>query len=68
MEQFNVGDIVEFVYDERLGAGEIVKIINGMFSTKYLIKAKITYVSFFGTPETLDRVIEVKEKYIIRRG
>ena len=59
--KYKVGDIVELIYLDVVGTGEIIRIDEGFFSNKYLIKTIMSYSIRGGErPET--KAITVKEK------
>ena len=59
--KYKVWDIVELIYLDVVGTGEIIRIDEGFFSNKYLIKTIMSYSIRDGErPET--KAITVKEK------
>lgn len=64
--KYKIGDIVELVYRDILGSGEIIKIEEGFFSTTYLIKTTVTSTYFLKYEHTREEVLRVKEKDIIK--
>ena len=64
--KYKVGDIVELVYRDILGSGEIIKIEESFFSTTYLIKTTVTSTYFLKYEHTREEVLRVKEKDIIK--
>lgn len=64
--KYKIGDIVELVYRDVLGSGEIIKIEEGFFSTTYLIKTTVTSTYFLKYERTREEVLRVKEKDIIK--
>lgn len=63
--KYKVGDIVELIYLDVVGTGEIIRIDEGFFSNKYLIKTIMSY-SIRGGERSETKVITVKEKDIIK--
>ena len=41
--KYKAGDIVELIYLDVVGTGEIIRIDEGFFSNKYLIKTIMSY-------------------------
>ena len=64
--KYKIGDIVELVYRDVLGSGEIIKIEEGFFSTTYLIKTTVTSTYFLKYEHTREEVLRLKEKDIIK--
>ncbi len=58
--KYKVGDIVELIYLDVVGTGEIIRIDEGFFSNKYLIKTIMSYSIRDG--ERPEKAITVKEK------
>lgn len=65
--EYKVGDAVEFIYKKVIGEGDIVKVRYGLFGTKYLIKTVVEKTFLFGYVEKNVEVLEIKEKYIIKK-
>lgn len=64
--KYNVGDIVELVYCNIIGSGEIIKINKGFLGTTYWIKTTITSTNPLTYECVRKEVINIKEKDIIK--
>lgn len=65
--EYKVGDAVEFIYKRVIGEGDIVKIIHSLFGKKYLIKTVVEKTYINGHITKIVEVLEIKEKYIIKK-
>lgn len=65
--EYKVGDAVEFIYKRVIGEGDIVKVIQGLFGKKYLIKTIVERTSLYGYVSKNVEVLEIKGKYIIKK-
>lgn len=64
--EYKVGDIVELVYRDVIGSGEIMKIERGFFGKTYSIRTTITSTYLFKYERKRDEVFRIKEKDIIK--
>lgn len=65
--EYKIGDSVEFIYKRVIGEGDIVKVRYGLFGTKYLIKTVVEKTYINGHITKIVEVLEIKEKYIIKK-
>lgn len=65
---YKVGDIVEIIYKDVIGAGDIVKIEKGFFFKTYYVRTIVTSTNLFTGVETdSEKVLKIDEDDIIRK-
>ena len=65
--KYQVGDIIEGIYENMIGTGEIIKIKDSLFfGVTYIIKTQVTHNHLFLGKYEKTELLKIKEKDIIK--